>query len=645
MIIHSENFELDEIDSEWAFDQIWSLIDEKISIKISEFAEQKRILPKGTPFPGPWDNTRTPYLIEPMDNLGDISDVEYEIWLKGHQLGFTSAVENAILYIIEKSPAPILYTTASDQLGKEWSETRFDQMIEQAGIQNLIFSQTVKKNSKKTGDKTLLKEFPGGKIKITGYGSPASLRSSSFRYFFGDEIDEAKADLKKQGDAIGLAKARTSAYKSKRKICIFSTPTEKDLSKIYAAYLLGDQRKFKVPCPYCGTMQFLEFDNLKYEIDAAGSLIHESVKYKCAGCGDFFYNHHKSVMYKSGKCYWEPTAKAKIHNYVSRQMSCLYSPPGMITWTDVVQEYLSALNSGDPAKMKAFVTLYLGMPYEETGERPEYHRVITHRSNYKSRSVPDGVLFITLGADVQGDRIELEVCGHGRQFKTWSIEYVVIDGNTESVTAGAWPKFREKFLEGYFVYKNAAGKRFAPQMAFIDSHYREPTVVSFCETVTGLYPIIGQNKFSDHHQKFKINSKAGSNIQSFVLAVDYVKDIIYASLKTERDQATGKTPVGYSEFPFDYPDSYFEMLNSEYKRAIKKGSVTEYEYYCPSGKRNEALDAMVYNISARQVLFYTTINETLKESIEGYEKKMRRKITPAEKTEFFYGYMEKIGSF
>lgn len=625
---------------EWLLHQINELTDEKLTLNVSEVAEKKRSMPKGTPFPGPWDNSKTPYLVEFMNDVSESSPIEVSVCMKGHQLGYTAGIENCIIYIIDNAPGPILYTTASDSLGKEWSENRFDPMIEQAGMQNMIFSQTVKKGSKKTGDKTLLKEFPGGRIKIAGYGSTSAFRSSSYRYFFGDEIDEASADLKKQGNALELAEGRTSAYKAKRKLILFSTPVELDSSNVYNAYLLGDQRKYFVPCPHCGFMQELEFKHLKYIQDKDGVLDIESVKYECQKCDDFFYNYHKAEMYSSGKCEWRPTAKAKRANYRSRHMSCLYSPPGMITWSDTVQKYLDAVESGDPGKMKAFETLYLGWPYQEKGEAPEIKKVIAHRSNYKSRTVPGDVLFITLGGDVQGDRLELEICGHGRKYKTWSIDYVVILGDTKNVTDpdGAWVKFRQMFMDGAFVYENDKGK-IGPSMAFIDSNYRTNVVVEFCEGMPGLYPIIGQDKFSNVQQRFRINYLPGSNLMSVRLATNYLKDLVYSSLRTEKDPGLD-SPPNYPAFPFDYDDKYFKQLNSEYKIGVRKGNKVEYQYFCPQGKPNEALDCRCYNIGAREVLYHLTIENVLLESIEAYELKMKRKILVSEKVEFFYSHME-----
>ena len=643
--VHLVEKEYKKAEIQWLIEQINALTDERLTLKVSDIAENRRVLPKGTPFPGPWLNEKTPYLTEFMNDVSESSPIEVSVCMKAHQLGYTAGIENAIMYIIDHAPGPILYTTATDPLGKEWSETRFDPMIEQAGMQNLIFSQTTKRGSKKTGDKTLLKEFPGGRIKIAGYGSTAAFRQSSYRYFFGDEIDEASLDLKKQGNALEMGEGRTSAYKAKRKIILFSTPIEIDLSNVYFAYLLGDQRKYFVPCPYCGHMQELEFKHLKYERDKDGLLDTDSVRYECQGpdCDQHFFNYHKTEMYSSGRCEWRPTAKAKRANYRSRHMSCLYSPPGMITWADIVQKHIDAIESNDPGKMKTFETLYLGWPYQEKGEAPEFRRVVSHRSNYKSKTIPEGVLFLTLGGDVHADNIMIEICGHGRGYKTWSIDYVVISGDTKTVSMGAWPKFKEMFLDGQFVYDGEKG-RYAPQLAFIDSNYRTDTVVSFCETVPGLFPIIGQDKFSNPQKKFQINQLPGSNLMSVRIGTNYHKDIVYSSLRTESTPGE-ETPTGYPAFPYDYGDKYFKELNAEYKRGRRKGSRIEFEYYCPLGKSNHALDMRTYNMAAREVLYHLVMTETLAEAVEQYEQKVKRRIFASEKSEFFWAHMEAIGVF
>lgn len=642
-IQHQQNDWINQ-QNDWIIGQINDLTDSKNTNLVSECAESLRKLPKGSPFPGAWRNDRTPYLVEPMDSFSEHSDVEVEVWLKGHQLGFTAGIENVILYIITNAPGPILYSTASNDLGKEWSENRFDPMIQECALDHLIFSQTIKKSNKKTGDKTLLKEFPGGRIKISGYGSTAAFKSSSYRYFFGDEIDEALRDLKKQGNALEQAEARTSAYKTRRKICLFSTPVEEDQSNVNKAYLLGDQRKYFVPCPYCGFKQELQFKNIKYKRDKDGILNHDSVKLECQNskCGKFIKNHHKADMYSSGRCEWRPTAKAKRQNYISRQMSCLYSPVGMITWSDVVQKYLDALDSGDPGKMKTFETLYLGQPYKELGDAPEFSKVITHRSNYVSKTIPEDVIYLTMSGDVQGDRVELEILGHGRNYRTYSIEYQVIKGETEDPNSGSWAEFRKRFMDGDYIYERK-GEKFAPQLGFIDSNYRGSVVQAFCETCPGLHPIIGQDKFATPQKRFEIKNIDGSSLMMIRIATNYYKDKVYASLQIDRPLKGEIIPPGYPSFPYDYEDSYFKMLNAEYKRSKRIGDKVSYEYYCPKGRRNEALDVRVYNLCAAEVIYFMTMKHVLKKAIEDYQIKVGRPASVSEKMEFFYNHMENFG--
>ena len=127
------------------------------------------------------------------------------------------------------------------------------------------------------------------------------------------------------------------------------------------------------------------------------------------------------------------------------------------------------------------------------------------------------------------------------------------------------------------------------------------------------------------------------------IATNYHKDIVYNSLRTESLPGQ-ETPTGYPEFPFSYNDNYFKMLNAEYKRGKRKGNKIEYEYYCPQGKPNEALDCRVYNIAAREVLFSQVI-EMMKEAIEQYEQQVKRKILVSEKVAYFYDHMENVGVF
>ena len=69
-------------------------------IPIPHWAESHRILPPDTPEPGPWRNSRTPYLVGIMDALSPDSPYREVYLKKGHQLGGSALGENFIGHAI-----------------------------------------------------------------------------------------------------------------------------------------------------------------------------------------------------------------------------------------------------------------------------------------------------------------------------------------------------------------------------------------------------------------------------------------------------------------------------------------------------------------------------------------------------------------
>ena len=78
----------------------------------------------------------------------------------------------------------------------------------------------------------------------------------------------------------------------------------------------------------------------------------------------------------------------------------------------MVRTFLSAKDHGDEA-MKTFVNTSLGETWVETGEAPDWQRLYDRREAWPAGTVPMGGLFLTAGADVQKDRIEVDRLGLG----------------------------------------------------------------------------------------------------------------------------------------------------------------------------------------------------------------------------------------
>lgn len=86
------------------------------------------------------------------------------------------------------------------------------------------------------------------------------------------------------------------------------------------------------------------------------------------------------------------------------------------------------LDQGDPEKMKTWVNTELGETWEEPGERLEDTELVNRREVYDAQ-VPEDVLVLTAGVDVQDDRFEVEVVGWGVGKESWGIRYQKIYGD------------------------------------------------------------------------------------------------------------------------------------------------------------------------------------------------------------------------
>jgi phage terminase large subunit GpA-like protein len=387
------------------------------SLTVSEWSDQNRYLSgKAASEPGPWRTDRTPYLREIMDCLSPSSAIERIVLQKGAQIGGTECGNNWIGYVIHHTPGPMLAVLPTVEMAKRNSKQRIDPLIDESPELRRLVKPA---RSRDSGNTVLAKEFPGGVLVMTGANSAAGLRSMPVRFLFLDEVDGYPGDVDGEGDPIALAEARTRTF-ARRKIFIVSTPTIKNFSRIEREFEASDRRYFMLPCPSCGTHQWLKFEQLKWPKNQP-----EQARYECEHCNDLIEEHHKTWMLENG--HWQAHAESDGKT-AGFHISSLYSPVGWRSWVEIARAWLDA--QGSDAAIKSFKNTELGMTYQETGETPSWERLYERRENWKIGNVPTGALFLTAGVDVQADRIEMSVWGWGREKESWLIEHRVLDGDT-----------------------------------------------------------------------------------------------------------------------------------------------------------------------------------------------------------------------
>lgn len=603
---------------EWLLKTVRETVRTEIShITVKQWAETKRIIPEGlSALPGKFSWEVTPYLAEIADCLSAVSPVQEVYVAKGAQIGYSVGVlENGMGYIIDQEPGPTLYATGDQSMAEQSGSLRIDRMLQSAGIAGKIFSQVETKSNRATGHTKMTREFPGGFLMTIGPNSASKLRQNSIRYLLLDEIDAYPHDTQGEGDPIKLMFRRTDSFEAIRKVIGGSTPTIANSSRIWDLYVTGDQRKFYVPCRECGEMQQLEWKNLKWETDETGHLIYDSVHYVCCKCGAKWKNTDKSYFLPRGE--WRPTAKAAKPNLRSYHISSMYSPVGMRSWESAVQEWIDAQN--DPAKIRVFVNTFLGEPYVEKGDAPPYERIMLRREGWHAESrrlnklnagnlwfetdCTADICLVTIGADVQKDRIECEVVGWTAGKESYSLGYFVLFGHPQDSGNPCWTDLAE------IIQKPHAG--LIPCLTLIDSSYSSDAVYDFCSHFGGQGVLASQG--ADRPQKGKVYALypvKGTNASRVDLNVDFLKQEVYSSLGKIRMSDTAPFPPGYCHFSADYTEHYFKMLTAE-ERVPEKNRKTGFVRWVwkKIRERNEALDCRVYALGAVYLLASTLSNQ------------------------------------
>jgi phage terminase large subunit GpA-like protein len=550
-------------------------------------------------------------------------------------------MENAIAYYILESPSEILYATASEDLARDWGDNKIMEVIETLGGLDRITANVTNTKSRRTGNTPHKKEYIGGKLDIMSSQSKSARRQLDKRCLFIDEVDGVEAvTATGEGKWTEILFGHTASWGSKRKIALFGSPTVYETSLTHEYYLQGDCRRFMVPCPYCGRLIELRLDlergvpyGLKAETEA-GAVI--DAYYVCEHCGEPIRNEQKLEMYSDNprcikhpekiieKFRWEPTKKPDDPAWRSYRLNALYSPIGMLTFTDIAKARAKA-EAGDHVDMRSYVNIYMGQPYKDEASRPVLSKVLEHRGEYTRGVVPPGVLFLTMTCDVQRGsaknpdnppRIELEIFGTGAGYKTWSIEYKVFPGPLDDPYDGAWEDMYQwmKSINGTFYSRK--GTAFQVKMIGIDSgdaaDGRADRVYRFCERWSPYaYPIKGfsqliarRSEKSDTPRDYKKDIPGAASYKKYRMAkigaageyvieisTAYYKDVLFGrmNINTTRDNPS---PNGYCSFPADYPDDYFIQLTNSEKLA--SGGFKDIGAH-------EVLDCRIYNLCLSDV--------------------------------------------
>ena len=584
-------------------------------LTVSEWADKhRRLSSKASAEPGPWRTNRTPYLREPMDCLSSTSPVQRVVMMFAAQTGKTEAGANWLGYVIDHAPGPMLLVQPTVEMAKRLSKQRLESLITETPV---LAEKIAPSRSRDSGNTMFAKDFPGGMMLLTGSNSATGLRSTPCRYIFCDEIDAFPSDVDGEGDPVSLAEKRATTF-ARRKILLTSTPTVKDFSRIEAEYERSDQRRFYVPCPCCSVMQWLKWPQLKWENNEPAT-----AAYECEVCHERFAEIHKPAMLRNGE--WRATAPSNGKT-AGFQLSGLYSPLGWLSWADMVDDFLRAKT--DAPMLKSFVNTRLAETWEEDfASKVSADGLLERCEHYEAAMVPEGGLALTVGVDVQDNRLAISVWAWGREEEGWLLDHQEIYGDPSRQEL--WKQLDEVVLREW---PHAVGPAMRPDVVAIDSggHFtaevyqyareraRQGVVAIKGQSQRGKPPIGKGSKVDVNHQGRTL--KRGAVV--YLVGGDTVKTTLFGRLKHNEQGA------GFLHFHMGTTGEYFEQLTAE-KQVLRynRGGFPTREWVKKPSARNEALDCLVYAYAAMNLMYQRfdrrTIWDQLEKRLEGTGKKKK----------------------
>ncbi len=551
-------------------------------LKPSEWAEQNIYIPVGNAHPGLIRFDNAPYQREPLDMLANPECRKITL-MWAAQTGKTNVVNCGIGHFIAKNPQSqiVMFPTQGDM--STWLETKFNSFVSASDI---LKERIAKPRGRQGVNNQRMKSYPGGFLMFSWSGSPNTMRGRSAPKIYCDEVDGY--EVTPEGDPVNLLWQRASTFGDNRLLLATSTPTIKGISRVEKSFEEGDQRRYVVPCPHCQTFQHLKWSNVKWDKGPSGEHKSETAHYECEHCHKAITDGHKLAMLRHGR--WE--AEKPFKGHASYHLNEIYSP--FRRFRDIVDSFLEKKQSND---LQTFVNVSLAETWEEHGEKVNPSGLMARVEPFHEK-IPEGGLVLTVGIDMQIDRLELELVAWGFGEESWSMDYRVLWG--DPLHGDVWDDL-DDYLDTQWVHES--GYELPIAAACLDTGGSSGYTQSAYDyvkrkRVRRVFAIKGVGGWGRPIVASPSRKRSGPKqrkVDLFAIGVDEAKLVIFKRL------GISEPGPGYCHFPESRDPEWFNQLTSETLRTryMKGFPIREWHKTRP---RNEALDARVYSLAALKIL-------------------------------------------
>ena len=421
---------------------------------VSQWSDQHReIAPEsGARITGRWRTATAPYMRRPMD-VGGVDHPAASVWLRwSAKTGKTQVFLNAAMHCIDTAPRSMMVVCPSDQKQKDFVREVLEPNVRATHRINLKVLPTRSRSG--DGSTTNHKRFRGGFLKIINGSSEGQLQQSDIGLVIFEEPSSYPADVGGRGPPVRQGRARMTAWGDDAKELGGGTPKFIGDCVVTAEVERRTCERYYLPCPYCGALQVLLWENMGRE----GGRPYFTCQHEA--CGRPIGHEHKLWMLDQadqGNGGWlacfhhvlkdgspdpdhpnQPPppciAREDWAGWVARRGpdtgSALegrdpsfdgiwqaYSP--FTVWSKIYEAYDEACASGKPEDLVTFWQQVLGLPFEAQYDRPETERLFESRNQIAALAqlerglIPPWAWALFGAADVQGDRIEWAVWAVG----------------------------------------------------------------------------------------------------------------------------------------------------------------------------------------------------------------------------------------
>ncbi|MFG5972580.1 phage terminase large subunit family protein [Salmonella enterica subsp. enterica serovar Pomona] len=572
---------------------------------VVQWADEHYYLPKESSYtPGKWETL--PFQTAIMNSMGN-DRIRTVNLIKSARVGYTKMLLGVEGYFIEHKSRNSLLFQPTDSSAEDFMKSHVEPTIRDVPVLLKLAPWFGRKHR----DNTLtLKRFSSGVgFWCLGGAAAKNYREKSVDVVCYDELSSFEPDVEKEGSPTLLGDKRIEGSVWPKSIR-GSTPKIKGTCQIEkAANESAHFMRFYVPCPHCGEEQYLKFGDsdtpfgLKWEkgkpetvyylCEHNGCVIRQSEldqtegRWICDNTG--MWTCDGLTFYSAGGEEIPPPRSITFHIWTA------YSP--FTTWVQIVYDWLDALK--DPNGVKTFINTTLGEPYEEpVAEKLDYELLMEKVCHYGAQ-VPMRVVYLTAGIDSQKNRFEIYVWGWAPGEEAFLIDKIIIMGrpDDENTLLRVDAAINRK-------YRHADGTDMSISRVCWDTGGIDQDIVYKRSKKHGIFRVLPIKGASVYGKPVITMPKKRNQNGVFLCEVgsDTAKELLYARMKLPA------APMGQEEpYSVRFPDNPDVFTDMEAKQLVAEELVEKVVggkiklLWDARGRRNEALDCLVYAYAALRV--------------------------------------------